>query len=249
MRICLVLEGSYPYVYGGVSTWMHSCIRSMPEHEFVLWVIGANAKDRGRFVYALPPNVVEVHEVFLDDALRLRGEAKPQPFTEEEQAALEELVRLGSPDWDKTKTRVRGAVKEIAHELVELYAIRQNKEGYVYGPDTVWQKEFEEMFPFEETEDQELAIEATKMDMESTKIMDRLICGDVGYGKTEVAIRAAFKAVQEGKQVVYLVPTTILAQQHYNTFAQRMKDFPVRVDLRCRFRSPKEQKKTIEDLK
>ena len=99
MRICLVLEGSYPYVYGGVSTWMHSCIRSMPEHEFVLWVIGANAKDRGRFVYALPPNVVEVHEVFLDDALRLRGEAKPQPFTEEEQAALEELVRLGSPDW------------------------------------------------------------------------------------------------------------------------------------------------------
>ena len=99
MRICLVLEGSYPYVYGGVSTWMHSCIRSMPEHEFVLWVIGANAKDRGRFVYELPPNVVEVHEVFLDDALRLRGEAKPQPFTEEEQAALEELVRLGSPDW------------------------------------------------------------------------------------------------------------------------------------------------------
>ena len=105
------------------------------------------------------------------------------------------------------------------------------------------------MFPFEETEDQELAIEATKKDMESTKIMDRLICGDVGYGKTEVAIRAAFKAVQEGKQVVYLVPTTILAQQHYNTFAQRMKDFPVRVDLLCRFRSPKEQKKTIEDLK
>ena len=144
---------------------------------------------------------------------------------------------------------MRGAEKEIAHELVELYAIRQNKEGYVYGPDTVWQKEFEEMFPFEETEDQELAIEATKKDMESTKIMDRLICGDVGYGKTEVAIRAAFKAVQEGKQVVYLVPTTILAQQHYNTFAQRMKDFPVRVDLLCRFRSPKEQKKTIEDLK
>lgn len=144
---------------------------------------------------------------------------------------------------------MRGAVKEIAHELVELYAVRQNKEGYVYGPDTVWQKEFEEMFPFEETEDQELAIEATKKDMESTKIMDRLICGDVGYGKTEVAIRAAFKAVQEGKQVVYLVPTTILAQQHYNTFAQRMKDFPVRVDLLCRFRSPKEQKKTIEDLK
>lgn len=159
------------------------------------------------------------------------------------------LNRLGGLEWNKTKTRVRGVVKEIAKELVDLYAVRQNKEGYVYGPDTVWQKEFEEMFPFEETEDQELAIEATKRDMESTKIMDRLICGDVGYGKTEIAIRAAFKAVQEGKQVAYLVPTTILAGQHYNTFAQRMKDFPVRVDLLCRFRTPAEQKKTITDLK
>ncbi|MGN0342361.1 MAG: transcription-repair coupling factor [Roseburia sp.] len=159
------------------------------------------------------------------------------------------LNSLGSPEWQKTKTKVKGAVQQIAHELVELYAVRQNKEGYMYSPDTVWQKEFEEMFPFEETEDQELAIAATKRDMESNKIMDRLICGDVGYGKTEVAIRAAFKAVQDGKQVVYLVPTTILAQQHYNTFSQRMKDFPVRVDLLCRFRSSKEQKKTIEDLK
>ena len=141
------------------------------------------------------------------------------------------------------------AVADIAQDLVELYAKRQNREGYVYGEDTVWQREFEEMFPFEETEDQELAIEATKQDMESKKIMDRLICGDVGYGKTEVAIRAAFKAVQEGKQVVYLVPTTILAQQHYNTFASRMKDFPVRVDLLCRFRTSAQQKKTIEDLK
>ena len=120
--------------------------------------------------------------------------------------------------------------------------------GYQYEPDTVWQREFEEMFPFEETEDQLLAIEAAKQDMESTKIMDRLICGDVGYGKTEIAIRIAFKAVQEGKQVVYLVPTTILAQQHYNTFVQRMKDFPVRVDLMCRFKTPAEQKKTITDL-
>ena len=104
-----------------------------------------------------------------------------------------------------------------------LYAARQEKDGHMYGEDTVWQREFEEMFPFEETEDQLLAIEATKRDMESRKIMDRLICGDVGYGKTEIAIRAAFKAIQEGKQVVYLVPTTILAQQHYNTFLQRMK--------------------------
>ena len=159
------------------------------------------------------------------------------------------LNQLGGAEWNKTKTKVRGAVKEIARELVDLYAIRQNKEGYEYGPDTVWQKEFEEMFPFEETEDQELAIEATKRDMESKKIMDRLICGDVGYGKTEIAIRAAFKAVQEGKQVVYLVPTTILATQHYHTFSERMKEFPVRVDLLCRFRTPAEQKKTLADLK
>lgn len=159
------------------------------------------------------------------------------------------LNRLGTQEWTKTKTRVRGAVKEIAKDLVELYAARQNQDGYVYGEDTVWQKEFEEMFPFEETEDQLLAIDAVKRDMQSHKIMDRLICGDVGYGKTEIAIRAAFKAVQENKQVVYLVPTTILAQQHYNTFLQRMKDFPVRVDLMCRFRSPTQQKKTIEDLK
>src|SRR5699024_6020798 len=118
------------------------------------------------------------------------------------------LNKLGTQDWNRTKTRVRGAVRVIAGELVALYAARQRKEGFVYGPDTVWQKEFEEMFPFEETEDQLQAIEAVKEDMESTKIMDRLICGDVGYGKTEIAIRAAFKAVQEGKQVAYLVPTT-----------------------------------------
>ena len=149
----------------------------------------------------------------------------------------------------QTKTRVRGAVANIAKELVALYAARQENNGYQYGHDTVWQREFEEMFPFEETEDQLAAIEATKQDMESTKIMDRLICGDVGYGKTEIAIRAAFKAVQENKQVVLLVPTTILAQQHYNTFMQRMKDFPVRVDLLCRFRTPAQQKKTLEDLK
>ncbi len=159
------------------------------------------------------------------------------------------LNKLGTVQWTKTKTQVKKAVREIAEDLVELYAARQQAEGFVYGPDTVWQKEFEEMFPFEETEDQLQAIEDTKHDMESTKIMDRLVCGDVGYGKTEVAIRAAFKAVQEGKQVVYLVPTTILAQQHYNTFVQRLKDFPVRIDLLCRFRSSYQQKKTVEDLK
>lgn len=159
------------------------------------------------------------------------------------------LNRLGGQDWTRTKTRVKGAVREIARDLVELYAARQEQEGYEYGEDTVWQKEFEEMFPFEETEDQLLAIDAVKKDMQSKKIMDRLICGDVGYGKTEIAIRAAFKAVQEDKQVVYLVPTTILAQQHYNTFVQRMKDFPVRIDLMCRFRTPAQQKKTAADTK
>ncbi len=159
------------------------------------------------------------------------------------------LNKLGTQEWSRTKSKVKGAVNEVAGDLVELYAVRQQKEGFVYGKDTVWQQEFEEMFPYEETEDQMTAIAATKKDMESAKIMDRLICGDVGYGKTEIAIRAAFKAVQEGKQVVYLVPTTILAQQHYNTFVQRMKDFPVRVDLLSRFRTPAEQKKTAEDLR
>ncbi|MDE7334002.1 MAG: transcription-repair coupling factor [Lachnospiraceae bacterium] len=159
------------------------------------------------------------------------------------------LNKLGTQEWNRTKGKAREAAGEVAKDLVELYAVRQQKNGFQYGKDTVWQKEFEEMFPFEETEDQLLAIAAAKQDMESTKIMDRLICGDVGYGKTEIAIRTAFKAVQEGKQVVYLVPTTILAQQHYNTFIQRMKDFPIRVDLLCRFRTSGEQKKTVEDLK
>ncbi len=164
-------------------------------------------------------------------------------------AKTPKLNKLGGTEWNKTKTRVRTAVREIAKDLVELYAERQDAEGFQYGPDTVWQKEFEEMFPYEETEDQTAAIEDTKRDMESKKIMDRLICGDVGYGKTEIALRAAFKAVQEGKQVVYLVPTTILAQQHYNTFVQRMKDFPVRVDMLSRFRTQAEIKKTLEGLK
>lgn len=164
-------------------------------------------------------------------------------------AKVPKLNKLGGTEWTKTKTKVRTAVREIAKELVQLYAARQDAEGFQYGPDTVWQKEFEEMFPYDETDDQLTAIDDTKRDMESKKIMDRLICGDVGYGKTEIALRAAFKAVQEGKQVVYLVPTTILAQQIYNTFVQRMKDFPVRVDMMSRFRTPGEMKKTIEGLK
>ncbi len=165
------------------------------------------------------------------------------------EAKKPKLNRLGGQEWHKTKTRVRGAVREIAKDLVRLYAIRENIQGFAYSKDSVWQQEFEEMFPFEETEDQVMAIDATKRDMESKRTMDRLVCGDVGFGKTEIAIRAAFKAVQDSKQVVYLVPTTILAQQHYDTFAQRMKDFPIRVDLLCRFRTPTQQKKTLADLK
>ncbi len=165
------------------------------------------------------------------------------------EAKQPKLNKLGGTEWKKTKTKVKGAVQQIAKDLVELYAARQSAVGFQYGPDTVWQREFEELFPYEETDDQADAIEATKADMESRKVMDRLICGDVGYGKTEIALRAAFKAVQESKQVVYLVPTTILAQQHYNTFVQRMKDFPVRVDMLSRFRTPAQQKKTLEDVK
>lgn len=164
-------------------------------------------------------------------------------------AKVPKLNRLNSPEWKKTKTRVKGAVKEIAGELVELYAKRQAKKGHCFEKDTVWQKEFEELFPYEETEDQLKAIEATKADMESSRIMDRLICGDVGYGKTEIAIRAAFKAVMDGCQVAFLVPTTILAAQHYNTFSQRMRDYGINVELLCRLRTPSEQKKTIEGLK
>ncbi|MBE5905708.1 MAG: transcription-repair coupling factor [Lachnospiraceae bacterium] len=159
------------------------------------------------------------------------------------------LNKLGSQDWNKTKAKVRGAVTDIARDLIKLYATREHMEGFQFSPDTVWQREFEELFLFEETDDQLLAIEAAKRDMESKKTMDRLVCGDVGFGKTEIAIRAAFKAVQDSKQVVYLVPTTILAQQHYNTFVQRMKDFPVNVGLLSRFSTPAQQRKVVAGLK
>ena len=171
-----------------------------------------------------------------------------QKYASADAAKKPKLNKLGGKEWEHTKTKVRSAVSAVAKDLVELYAVRQQSEGYAFGKDTVWQREFEEMFPFEETEDQLNAIADTKADMESHRIMDRLICGDVGYGKTEIAIRAAFKAVQEGKQVVYLVPTTILAQQHYNTFVQRMKDFPVNIALMSRFRTSSEIKKTVKDL-
>ncbi len=160
------------------------------------------------------------------------------------------LNKLGNVTaWKKTRQKVQTHVENLARELVLLYHARDNGSGYAYGPDTVWQKEFEEMFPYEETPDQLEAIEQTKADMESPKIMDRLICGDVGYGKTEVALRAAFKAVQDGKQVAYLVPTTILASQHFATFKQRLKDYPVRVDMLSRFCTPLQVKDTLTNLK
>ncbi len=172
-----------------------------------------------------------------------------QKYADSDTEGTPRLNRLGGNEWARTKTRVKSAVKEIAQELVALYSARSRGEGVAYSPDTVWQREFEEQFPYEETDDQIKAIEETKADMESGRIMDRLICGDVGFGKTEIAIRAAFKAVQDGKQVAYLVPTTILAQQHYNTFMQRLADYGPEVALLSRFRTPAEQKKTIEALR
>ncbi len=158
------------------------------------------------------------------------------------------ISKLGGETWSHTKSRVRAAVEEVAQDLVDLYAVRANRKGYAYGPDTSFQTEFEELFPFEETQDQLQAIEDTKKDMESSKIMDRLICGDVGYGKTEIAIRAAFKAVCESRQAAFLVPTTILAQQHYNTFLQRMKDYPVRIGMLSRFNTKAETDQTLKGL-
>ncbi|MEL7625348.1 MAG: transcription-repair coupling factor [Anaerolineaceae bacterium] len=155
---------------------------------------------------------------------------------------------LGGTDWTQTKTKVRHAVVEVATDLLELYAKRQMASGYAFNPDTDWQRELEASFPYMETPDQLLAIEQVKADMESDRPMDRLLCGDVGYGKTEVALRAAFKAVADGKQVAVLVPTTVLAQQHYDTFRQRLSVFPVRVEMLSRFRTPKEQDQIIKDL-
>ncbi len=158
------------------------------------------------------------------------------------------LNRLGGQEWNKTKSRVRKAVADIAGELVELYAVRQTSDGFEFAKDSEWQREFEELFPYELTHDQEEAVAAVKADMESSRIMDRLICGDVGFGKTEVALRAAFKAVQSGKQVAFLVPTTVLAQQHTRTFRERLEAFAVNVGQLSRFQTPAEQKKILKGL-
>ncbi len=159
------------------------------------------------------------------------------------------LHRLGGADFAKSKSRVRSAVREIAQELVVLYQKRVHSPGHAFGPDTPWQEEMEQAFPFVETPDQRTAIDDIKADMERTVPMDRLVCGDVGFGKTEVAIRAAFKAIQDGKQVAVLAPTTLLATQHGNTFADRFAGYPIRVEVLSRFLTAKEAKKVIEGLK
>jgi transcription-repair coupling factor (superfamily II helicase) len=151
------------------------------------------------------------------------------------------LDRLGGQEWHEKKSRVKEAVLEVAQEMLDLYARRNVVQGYSFKPDTQWQKELEDSFPYVETDDQKRAIADIKRDMESPRPMDRLLCGDVGYGKTEVALRAAFKAVMDGKQVAILVPTTVLAQQHYETFLHRLAAFPVKVEMLSRFRSPREQ--------
>ena len=158
------------------------------------------------------------------------------------------LDRLGSASWEKTKKRIRKSMRDMAEELLKLYAQRQTVSGYAFAPDTSWQREFEEAFEFELTRDQAEALDAVKADMEAPRPMDRLLCGDVGYGKTEVALRAAFKAVIDGKQVALLAPTTVLAFQHYNTMTRRFAAFPARIELLSRFRSPKEQKRVVADL-
>jgi transcription-repair coupling factor (superfamily II helicase) len=164
------------------------------------------------------------------------------------EGAAPPLSKLGSKTWDNMKARAKRAAAELAGELINLYAERQRRAGHSYGQDSDWQLEFERAFPYRETDDQLEAIEQTKADMESERPMDRLICGDVGYGKTEVALRAAFKAASEGRQVMVLAPTTILAQQHFGTFSERLGDYPFRIELLSRFRSAADQRATIRDF-
>lgn len=180
---------------------------------------------------------VPVDQVNLLSRYRGAGEAKPQ------------LSKIGGADWSRVKKKVTQSIQSIANELVALYAARQQVKGHAFDPDTPWQVEMEEAFPFQETPDQWQAILDTKKDMESERPMDRLICGDVGFGKTEVALRAVFKSILNGKQAAVLVPTTILAQQHFNTLAERFQPYGVKVGLLSRFRSPAEQKELLQRLR
>ncbi len=159
------------------------------------------------------------------------------------------LSKLGGTEWERTKTKVKKSVRKIAQDLINLYAARAKQSGYIYPPDTPWQIEMEDAFPYTETSDQLKAIQEVKQDMESNKLMDRLICGDAGFGKTEVIIRAVFKAIMDAKQVAILVPTTVLAQQHYNVFRDRYAPYPIKTGLLCRFRTAREQKETVDKLK
>ena len=205
-----------------------------------------------------------MEKVFVDghdtECLNLRYQGTDRIYVPLEQMHLVEkyigkegvapaIDRLGSVKWQRTKERTRKAREEVARDLLEVYAEREITAGVAFGPDSQWQRELEASFPFEETPHQLRATEEIKQDMEAAKPMDRLICGDVGFGKTEVAIRAAFKAVNDGKQVAVLVPTTILALQHYKTFCERMSALPVNVEMLSRFRSPSEQKKIVESLR
>lgn len=159
------------------------------------------------------------------------------------------INRLGGKEWENTKTKVKNNLREVAKELIELYAKREKAQGFRFSPDSPWQTEFEAKFPYQETDDQLRCIEEVKKDMEMTKPMDRLLCGDVGYGKTEVALRATFKAVMDHKQVAYLAPTTVLAEQQYQEFKERMKDFPIKVEILNRFKSKKYQDEVVKKLK
>jgi transcription-repair coupling factor (superfamily II helicase) len=185
---------------------------------------------------AAPKLYVPVTEAHLVGKYVGAGKARPALHT------------LGGARWAKAKAHAERAVRDVAGELLAIQAARESQPGHAFQPDTPWQREFEGAFLFEETPDQWRAINETKADMERPKPMDRLICGDVGFGKTEVAIRAAFKAVMDGRQVAVLVPTTVLAQQHFNTFRERMADYPVRVELLSRFRTPRERKRVVQDL-
>ena len=189
-------------------------------------------KYKGEDVLYIPTNDLDSIRKYIGE-----GEAEPK------------LNKLGSKEWEKTKAKVKSNLREVAKELIELYAKRKKAKGYAFSKDTVWQTQFEEAFPYQETDDQLRCIEEIKKDMEKDIPMDRLLCGDVGYGKTEVAIRAAFKAVMNGKQVAYLVPTTVLANQQYETFKERMNEFAIKVELLNRFRTSKEQKEVIKKLR
>ena len=184
-----------------------------------------------------PPDMLYVPADALDQVTRYVGGEQPH------------LDRLGGSDWGKRKNRARRAVREIAAELIKLYAARQATQGFAFGPDTPWQRELEDAFPFHETPDQLTTVDEVKADMRQTVPMDRLVCGDVGYGKTEIAVRAAFKAVQDGKQVAVLVPTTLLVQQHYTTFAERMGAFPVSIRALSRFQTEKEAREVGDGLR